>query len=139
MNERGSEGGRRPKGVAGRRTIGPAPRPGRGYSMVVGLLFLAVIVVASVHMISNRDEGILGLQQVSSGRPLAEFAVPVATSSLEGDANIAQDDCESNQLPCPADQRRTVPAQPERLRERPIRVGELSRHAVAHDRDPTLG
>ena len=107
-SERGSDGGSdRPKGVAGRRTMGPAPRPGRGYSMIVGLLFLAVIVIATIHMITNESQGILGLQGVSTDEPLAEFAVPVATSSLEGDANIAQDDCGSNQLPCPTDQRRT--------------------------------
>jgi hypothetical protein len=87
--------------------LGPAPRPGRIYSMVVGILFISVIVFAAVHFISGRNEGILGLEKVKAGKPLAEFAVPVATSDLEGDANIAQDDCESNQLPCPADQRRT--------------------------------
>jgi hypothetical protein len=102
-----ANGGERPRGVAGRRTMGPAPRPGRGYSMVVGLLFLAVIVIAAIHLTTHRNEGILGLHHVSTDQPLAEFAVPVATSSLEGDANVAQDDCESNQLPCPADQRRT--------------------------------
>jgi hypothetical protein len=75
--------------------------------MVVGALFISVIVFAAVHFISGRNEGILGLENVKAGKPLAEFAVPVATSDLEGDANIAQDDCESNQLPCPADQRRS--------------------------------
>jgi thiol-disulfide isomerase/thioredoxin len=93
--------------VAGRRTFGPAPRPGRGYSTIVGLLFLALIVIATIHTITNRDQGILGLHEVTTDEPLAEFAVPVATSDLEGDANIAQDDCESDSLPCPADQRRT--------------------------------
>jgi hypothetical protein len=108
VSQRDSDGGGdRPKGIAGRRTMGPAPRPGRGYSTIVGLLFLALIVIATIHMITNKDEGILGLQQVSTDEPLAEFAVPVATSDLEGDANIAQDDCESNALPCPSDQRRT--------------------------------
>ena len=33
--------------------------------------------------------------------------MPLATGSLEGDANVAQDDCETSRLPCPADQRRT--------------------------------
>jgi hypothetical protein len=95
------------RSVAGRRTLGPPPRPGRGYSTVVGLLFLALIVVATIHTITDRNEGIIGLQNVSTDQPLAEFAVPVAASGLEGDANIAQDDCESNQLPCPSDQKRT--------------------------------
>jgi hypothetical protein len=103
-----SRGGEdRPPRSAGRRTMGSMPRPGRGYSTAVGILFLAVIVVASIQMIGNRNEGILGLNEVNTDQPLAEFAVPVAASNLEGDANIAQDDCESNRLPCPSDQRRT--------------------------------
>ncbi len=87
--------------------MGPVERPGRLYSMVVGALFLSAIIFAAVHFISGRNEGILGLGDLKPNKPLAEFAVPVATSGLEGDANIAQDDCESNQLPCPSDQRRT--------------------------------
>jgi hypothetical protein len=70
-------------------------------------MFLALIAIATVNTIGNRDEGILGLQKESKDLPLAEFAVPVAVSDLEGDANVAQDDCETNQLPCPSDQRRT--------------------------------
>jgi hypothetical protein len=100
-------GGESPKGIPGRRTMGPAPRPGRGYSTVVGLLFLALIIVVTIHTITHSGPGILGLTRANTDQPLAEFAVPVAASSLEGDANIAQDDCKSDQLPCPADQRRT--------------------------------
>jgi hypothetical protein len=33
--------------------------------------------------------------------------VPLAAGSLEGDANVAQDDCETSQAPCPASARRT--------------------------------
>src|SRR2546429_9224004 len=91
--------------------MGPVPRPGRGYSTIVGLLFLALIVVATIHTITTHNPGIIGLHNVSTDQPLAEFAVPVAVSNLEGDANIAQDDCESNTLPCPADQRRTPACQ----------------------------
>jgi hypothetical protein len=107
VSEGGREGEDRGSTVAGRRTMGPVQRPGRGYSMLVGLMALVLIVFGVIRFIVNRDEGILGLQQVDTDKPLAEFAVPVATSQLEGDANIAQDDCESNQLPCPSDQRRT--------------------------------
>ena len=106
MTEPGG-GGKSPKGIPGRRTMGPVPRPGRGYSAVVGLLFLALIVIATIHTITTRNPGILGLQNVNSNQPLAEFAVPVAASNLEGDANIAQDDCQTDALPCPSDQRRT--------------------------------
>jgi hypothetical protein len=63
--------------------------------------------VVTIHTITTHKQGILGLNRASTDEPLAEFAVPVAESNLEGDANIAQDDCKSDQLPCPADQRRT--------------------------------
>jgi hypothetical protein len=106
----GREGGPgRPDGsnVAGRRTLGPAPRPGSRYSYVVGVLFLALIVVAFFGSVTGRDDGTLGLDEETSDLPLPEFAVPLATSSLRGDANVAQDDCESTQLPCPEDEIRT--------------------------------
>jgi thiol-disulfide isomerase/thioredoxin len=95
------------RGVAGRRTLGPAPKPGQRYSIVVGLLFLAVIVIAVVNLVTSREGGALGLEQETTDLPLPEFAVPAAQGSLSGDANIYQDDCASSQLPCPADQRRT--------------------------------
>lgn len=91
--------------VAGRRTLGPAPRPGSRYSIVVGLLFLALIIVAFLSGL-NSGEGILGIEEERTDLPLPEFAVPLATGSVEGDANIAQDDCETGELPCPADERR---------------------------------
>jgi hypothetical protein len=90
-----------------RRTLGPTQKPGRIYSTVVGLLFLAVILVGTISTLGNSGEDVLGLDKIDTDLPLAEFAVPVATSNLEGDANIAQDDCESDQLPCPAGDRRT--------------------------------
>ena len=111
--ERGPEvGGEGPereeqKGIAGRRTMGPAPRPGSRYSVIVGLAFLALIAIAIVNTITTREGGVLGLENETKDLPLAEFAVPDAAGSLEGDANIAQDDCSSGQLPCPADSRRT--------------------------------
>jgi hypothetical protein len=33
--------------------------------------------------------------------------VPAAAGTLEGDANVAQDDCATSQVPCPAEARRT--------------------------------
>jgi hypothetical protein len=78
------------------------------YSIVVGLLFLAVIVVAALHTINGGNgEKTLGLDQLPARWPLPEFAVPAAAGSLEGDANIAQDDCETSSLPCPGGSRRT--------------------------------
>ncbi len=39
--------------------------------------------------------------------PLAQFAVPDARGELDGDANIAQDDCETAEIPCPDSEQRT--------------------------------
>jgi thiol-disulfide isomerase/thioredoxin len=96
----------KPSGLAGRRTLGPA-RPGGRYSLFVCLAFLALIIVAFVNLITTSETGTLGLEEETSRLPLPEFAVPVADSDLEGDANIAQDDCETSELPCPPGSRRT--------------------------------
>jgi hypothetical protein len=96
-----------PRRVAGRRTLGPAPKPGSRYSIFVGLAFLALVLVAFANLITTRESGTLGLDEETSDLPLPEFAVPAAASDLEGDANIAQDDCETAELPCPSDARRT--------------------------------
>jgi len=78
------------------------------YSVTVGLLFLAVIVIATISTLGGGGSGgTLGLDFQPSRWPLPEFAVPDAASSLEGDANVAQDDCESAAVPCPDDARRT--------------------------------
>lgn len=76
------------------------------YSLAAGLLFAAVIAVAVVHTIENKDEGTLGLDKLPGHWPLPEFAVPAAAGSLEGDANVAQDNCATSQTPCPAGSRR---------------------------------
>ena len=77
------------------------------YSLVVGALFAALIVIALFNTVGGDDGGTLGLDEQPAHWPLPEFAVPVAASDLEGDANVAQDDCETSQLPCPAGARRT--------------------------------
>ncbi len=80
------------------------------YSIIVGLLFLAVIVIASVNSLGgDGGEETLGLDRLPARWPLPEFAVPAAAGPLEGDANVAQDDCESSAIPCPEADRR-VPA-----------------------------
>ncbi len=83
------------------------------YSIIVGLIFLAVIVVATVQTLGDGDGGgdggeggTLGLDSQPLRWPLPEFAVPAAAAQLEGDANIAQDDCESAAVPCSEDARR---------------------------------
>ncbi|HEY5708807.1 MAG TPA: TlpA disulfide reductase family protein [Solirubrobacterales bacterium] len=76
------------------------------YSLAVGLLFAAVIAIALVNTLGNEDEGTLGLDELSPRWALPEFAVPRAAGPLEGDANVAQDDCETSQAPCPEGARR---------------------------------
>jgi AhpC/TSA family len=78
------------------------------YSIVVGLLFLVVIAIATLHTINGGNGGkTLGLDRLPARWPLPEFAVPAGASSLEGDANVAQDDCETSALPCPDGSHRT--------------------------------
>lgn len=77
------------------------------YSLTVGLLFAVIIVIALVHTINGSDNETLGVDKLPLHWPLPEFAVPVAAGTLEGDANVAQDDCESAQAPCPAGDRRS--------------------------------
>ena len=82
------------------------------YSVIVGLLFLVLIVVASLGTLNGGGGGgTLGLDRQPPRWPLPEFAVPAAAGELEGDANVAQDDCESSALPCPEDARRTAACQ----------------------------
>jgi len=76
------------------------------YSIVVGLLFVAIVVVALVNGVPGGG-GTLGLDEQEERWPLPEFAVPDAAGSLEGDANVAQDDCSTGEVPCPEDARRT--------------------------------
>jgi hypothetical protein len=81
------------------------------YSLVVGLIFAAIIVIAVLNTLENKDEGTLGLDKVAERWPLPEFAVPNAAARLEGDANVAQDDCETSQAPCPESARRVSACQ----------------------------
>jgi len=74
------------------------------YSIVVGLLFLILVAVATLNSLNGGGAGwTLGIDRPPDRWPLPEFAVPAAERQLEGDANVAQDDCESSALPCPAD------------------------------------
>lgn len=77
------------------------------YSIFVGIAFVALILLAVANLINDGDTGILGLGEDDEGLPLAEFAVPSLLGSVEADANVAQDDCESRRNPCPSDQVRT--------------------------------
>jgi hypothetical protein len=77
------------------------------YSMFVGLAILALIIVATLNTLRTESRGVLGVTADVRGTPLAEFAVPDARGTVEADANIAQDDCETSENPCPEGQRRT--------------------------------
>lgn len=94
----------------------PRTRPGARYSTLVGLVFLAVIAVATINRLGGDESEILGAAPEQRGIPLPEFAVPELLGSLEGDANVFQDDCETGETPCPEGDRRT-PACEVELRE----------------------
>jgi AhpC/TSA family len=84
-----------------------ARRPAAIYSAIVGLVFIAIVAVAGINALQTEDSGVLGAGGDEGELPLAQFAVPNLRSDLEGDANIAQDDCEVSKVPCPEDERRT--------------------------------
>lgn len=103
--DRDEPGRKPPRGLASP----DRPRPSGRYSTFVGLAFGALIVIALLNLLNNPDAGILGAGATERGMPLAEFAVPdaLAAESVDADANIAQDDCESGRIPCPEADRRT--------------------------------
>jgi thiol-disulfide isomerase/thioredoxin len=76
------------------------------YSLFVGAAFVALIAYALINTVRNTEGGLLGAGG-DRGMALPQFAVPDALGPIEGDANVFQDDCESSEVPCPADQRRT--------------------------------
>lgn len=82
------------------------PRPPAIYSVVVGLVFIAIVALAAINALRTEDREVLG-SGAEGDLPLAQFAVPDARGDLEGDANIAQDDCEGARIPCPEGERRT--------------------------------
>lgn len=77
------------------------------YSIGVGLLFLVLVAIAALNTLGDGGGGgTLGLDEMPDRWPLPAFAVPVAAGELEGDANVAQDDCEVSAVPCPESARR---------------------------------
>ena len=81
------------------------------YSILVGLFFVAIVAIALLNGVPGGGGGTLGLDEQPARWALPEFAVPAAAGKLEGDANVAQDDCSAGALPCPADARRTPACQ----------------------------
>jgi hypothetical protein len=94
---------RPPRGLASR----DRPRVASRYSLFVGLAFIVLAGVAIVNAISTDEGGILGAGELDQGRPLAEFALPDVRGPLDGDANLAQDDCAAGRNPCPEGDRRS--------------------------------
>jgi hypothetical protein len=86
-------------------------RPSSRYSTFVGLAFLVVAVIAAVNTFGGDEAGVLGADEAEIGAPLPEFAVPELIGGEDADANVFQDDCESSQIPCPADEQRTPACQ----------------------------
>ncbi len=62
------------------------------YGALVGLLFAVVIVIAVFNLLTSQESGTVGIGDVGIGEKVAPFAVPIATSDLEGDANIDPDE-----------------------------------------------
>jgi hypothetical protein len=69
------------------------PRPGNKYAWLVGILmFMGLGVLLFAQTLPNSGEALFGLKR---GDRLPDFAVPLVTSALEGDANVCQE------KPCP--------------------------------------
>jgi hypothetical protein len=65
----------------------PAPPPGAGrYGWFVGLVAILIIVYITINTATTPSVGSRG---VTPGHPLPPFAVPLALSDLQGDANVA--------------------------------------------------
>jgi hypothetical protein len=77
------------------RPAGPPPRPAGRYMWVVGVVFVIVVIVAGVNALRHSGGGLRGPEV---GKPMPAFAAPLATSSLDGDANVKQRANQSNQL-----------------------------------------
>ena len=81
-------------------------KPPAVWSVLVGIAFCAIVIVAVVNSVSGKDGGVLG-SGGDAGRVLPDFAVADARGSLTGDSNLDQSDCASAKRPCPEDARRT--------------------------------
>jgi hypothetical protein len=83
-------GGRPERSVSGVSASGSGLPP--GYVVAIGILFTAIAVVAGlfalVGPLSTQESGSVGIGSVGIGEKVKPFAVPIATSDLEGDANI---------------------------------------------------
>ena len=95
----GSGSGHEPPEAATAREEDPLQR-GRvrlpfNYGALIGLLFVVIVAIAVFNLLTSQESGTVGIGDVGIGERVAPFAVPIATSNLEGDANIDPDEaCE---------------------------------------------
>lgn len=64
------------------------PRRPSVYTVLVGVAFVAIVAIAGINMLRTTDSGTVGIGDVGIGESVAPFAVPIASSDLDGDANI---------------------------------------------------
>lgn len=89
-------GGEQPRPNRGSGTAPGTAQSGSGlppgYVAAIGILFAAIAVVAVLFALlgplENQESGSVGIGSVGIGERIEPFAVPIATSDLEGDANI---------------------------------------------------
>src|SRR5215210_190118 len=94
IGERLAERDRTHPEADGQRPSRPeAPRPGNKYAWVVGIVLLMGIgVLLLTTTVPNSGRGVEGPPK---GKPLPAFAAPLASGSLDGEANVCQ------RRPCP--------------------------------------
>lgn len=61
------------------------------YMALVGVVFAVIVVIALFNMLQTTDSGTVGIGDVGIGDKAAPFAVPLAMSDLDGDANVDPD------------------------------------------------
>jgi hypothetical protein len=83
-------GGPRDGGIPG----GPGDRVKLpfSYAALIGILIAFVAVFILVNTLRNAESGTVGIGPVGIGEKVDPFAVPIATSDLEGDANVDPDE-----------------------------------------------
>jgi hypothetical protein len=73
------------------------PRPSSRYAWVVGGAFPIVVIIAGISSIPNKGKSLFGPSQ---GTVLPRFSAALASSNLEGDANVCQRTrCPQNKKP----------------------------------------
>jgi hypothetical protein len=69
-----------------KQSEGPPASTAQRYGRYVGALGIVILVLITINTLLTKPNGAAGIRP---GQPLAPFAVPLATGSLNGDADIA--------------------------------------------------